>query len=242
MFIKRIQKLMTVFTSWRFIKALFFYRVFAGSEHHYVLNLKFTTIVDIGANRGQFALAARQYCPDAIVIAFEPLIEPAAVFNKLFSGDQAVRLHNVAISEEEGQLEMHVSKKDDSSSLLPISQAQGDLYPGTEEISTLNVNVGPLRKYIATPEVKGKALLKIDVQGYEYQVLIGCQDLINKFSYVYCEASFVELYSNQKLAKDVIKWMEISGFSLVGAYNFSYSKKGGQAIQADLLFKRQDID
>jgi hypothetical protein len=135
-----------------------------------------------------------------------------------------------------------VSRRDDSSSLLPIAQAQEDLYPGTEEVSTLNVNVGPLRKYIAAPEVNGRALLKIDVQGYEYQVLIGCHDLINKFSYVYCEASFVELYSDQKLAKDVIEWMKINGFFLAGAYNFSYSKKSGQAIQADLLFKRQDIN
>jgi FkbM family methyltransferase len=242
MFIKRIQKLMATLASWRFIKALLFYRVLAGSEHHYVLNLKFKTIVDIGANRGQFALAARQYCSDAMIIAFEPLIKPAALFNRVFSGDQGVRLHNVAISYEEGKLEMHVSKRDDSSSLLPIAYAQKDLYPGTEEVSTLNVNVGPLRKYIAATEVKGRALLKIDVQGYEYQVLIGCHDLINKFSFVYCEASFVELYSNQKLVKDVIEWMEINSFFLIGVYNISYSKKTGQAIQADLLFKRQDID
>ena len=242
MFIKRIQKLIATLSSWRLIKALLFYRVLAGSEHLYVLNLKFTTIVDIGANRGQFALAARQYCPDAMIIAFEPLIKPAVVFNRVFAGDQAVKLHNVAISEEEGSLEMHVSKRDDSSSLLPIAQAQADLYPGTEEVSTHDVNVGPLHKYIATSEISGMALLKIDVQGYEYQVLVGCHDLINKFSYVYCEASFIELYSNQKLAKDVIEWMEGNGFFLAGAYNFSYSKKNGQAIQADLLFKRQDID
>lgn len=242
MFIKRIKKLIATLASWRLIKALLFNRVLAGSEHHYVLNLKFKTIVDIGANRGQFALAARQYCPDAMIIAFEPLIKPAVVFNRLFAGDQAVKLHNVAISEEEGSLEMHVSKRDDSSSLLPIAQAQSDLYPGTEEVSTHDVNVGPLHKYIATSEISGMALLKIDVQGYEYQVLVGCHDLINKFSYVYCEASFIELYSNQKLAKDVIEWMEGNGFFLAGAYNFSYSKKNGQAIQADLLFKRQDID
>lgn len=242
MLIKRIQKLIATLASWRFIKALLFYRVLAGSEHHYVLSLKFKTIVDIGANRGQFTLAARQYCPDAIVIAFEPLAKPSAIFRKVFRGDQSVSLHNVAISDEEGSLKMHVSKRDDSSSLLSIGQAQEDLYPGTEEVSTLNVNVGPLRKYIAASEIKGKTLLKIDVQGYEYQVLTGCHGLINKFSYVYCEASFLELYHNQKLAKDVIRWMETNGFVLVGAYNFSYSKKTGQAIQADLLFKRQDSD
>lgn len=242
MLLNRIQKLVVAFSSWRFIKALLVNRVLAGSEHHYVLNLKFQTIVDIGANRGQFSLAARHFCPDAMIIAFEPLPEPAAIFHKIFSGDQLVRLHCAAISNQEGKLEMHVSKRNDSSSLLPITQTQENLYPGTKEVSTLNVNVGPLRKYMTISEVKGKALLKIDVQGYEYQVLMGCHDFIRKFSYVYCEASFLELYSNQKLAKDIIKWMEINGFFLDGAYNLSYSKKNLQAIQTDLLFKRHDFD
>ena len=242
MFFKRIQKILTTFSSWRFLKALLFYRVLAATEHRYILNLKFQTIVDVGANRGQFSLAARQFCPDAMVIAFEPLLEPAAIFRKIFGGDQLVRLHCAAISDQEGQLEMHVSKRDDSSSLLPITQTQENLYPGTMEISTLSVDVGPLRKYINESEVERKALLKIDVQGYEYQVLLGCHDFISKFSYVYCEASFLELYSNQKLAKDVIEWMKINGFFLAGAYNLSYSKMNHQAIQADLLFKRQDID
>ena len=211
-------------------------------EHHYVLSLGFEIVIDIGANKGQFALATRHFCPDARIICFEPLVEPASTFKKIFQGDLNTTLHNVAIAPREGSMEMHISKREDSSSLLPISKVQEEFYPGTGEISTVKVTVGPLSNFLPASYIKGRALLKIDVQGYEYQVLNGCHDLINKFSYVYCEASFVELYSNQKLAKDVIEWLEINGFALIGAYNFSYSKKSGQAIQADLLFKRQDID
>jgi FkbM family methyltransferase len=242
MIIIRLKKLIEALVSWRPLKSLLMHGVLAGFEHKYVLSMGFETIVDIGANKGQFALAARYFSPSAMIIAFEPLIGPATIFRKIFAGDMRVSLHCVAISDECGTLKMHVSKREDSSSLLPISAAQERLYPGTGEASTLDVDVGPLSTYVSKFDIRGKSLLKLDVQGYEYQVLMGCYDLINKFSYVYCEASFVELYINQKLAKDVIKWMEVNGFFLAGAYNFSYSKKSGQSIQADLLFKRQDID
>lgn len=241
MILKRLQKLVATLQSWRFIKSLLFFGVLAGSEHKFVLSLGFDTIVDVGANRGQFTLAARKFCPKAVIIAFEPLVGPAIIFRSMLAKDAGITLHNIAISDKEGSMEMHISKRDDSSSLLPISLAQGSLYPGTEEISTKTVDVGPLSNYLSTSEIVGRALLKIDVQGYEYEVLEGSKDLINKFTYVYCEASFIELYTNQKLAEDIIKWMLVNGFLFVGAYNFSYSSRSGQAIQADLLFKRQDI-
>ena len=47
--------------------------VAAGIEHTAVLrNLTCETVVDVGANRGQFALAARHYFPNAEIFSFEP--------------------------------------------------------------------------------------------------------------------------------------------------------------------------
>jgi hypothetical protein len=63
--------------AWR--RALLRHRVAAGVEHAGVLrNLgPVRTVVDIGANRGQFALAARQCFPAARIVSCEPL--PAAL-------------------------------------------------------------------------------------------------------------------------------------------------------------------
>jgi hypothetical protein len=56
-------------------------------------------------------------------------------------------------------------------------------------------------------------------------------------AWVYCECSFVEFYSGQKLAWDIIHWLSGKGFRLDGVFNTSYDSMG-QAIQADFLFRR----
>src|SRR5512141_2588501 len=167
---------------------MFRHRVAAGVEHARVLSgLECRTVVDIGANRGQFALVARQCQPHARVISFEPLPAAAAKFRALFADDDCVTLHEIAIGPAPGNVTIHVSKRDDSSSLLPITAIQVALFPGTEESATTFVRVGPLREFIPALQIQAPALLKLDVQGYELEALRGCDDLLDRFACVYAE-------------------------------------------------------
>jgi FkbM family methyltransferase len=220
---------------WR--RALLGNRVAAGVEHTRILrNLgPIRRVVDIGANRGQFALVARNEYPEARIVSFEPLAGPAEVFQKVFRGDENIRLVQAAIGPEQGEVPIHISARDDSSSLLPISNRQSETFSGTEEVGTATIQVGPLDSFVAAEELESPALLKLDVQGYEYQALQGCESLLRRFTYVYCECSFVELYSGQKLAADVMAWLAARGFRLQGMYNAFYDHQG-VAIQADFLF------
>lgn len=232
----RFSKLIFVFHSWRFFRSLLFYNVLASSDHQSVLNLKFHTIADIGANRGQFALAAKKWSPKAKIIAFEPLPAAACVFRKIFHDDEGIIIHQAAIGPMTGETTLHVSASDDSSSLLPISQLQETLFPGTNEIGRINVNIGRLSDYVKDRDITPPALLKIDVQGYELEVLRGCEDLLKSFNYVYTECSFLELYSGQALADEVIDWLRKKGFQFNGIFNV-VSDKNGRSVQADFLFK-----
>ncbi|MFZ1337577.1 MAG: FkbM family methyltransferase, partial [Paracoccaceae bacterium] len=92
---------------------------------------------------------------------------------------------------------------------------------------------------IAATEILGPALLKIDVQGYEQQVLEGCETLLSRFDWVFAELSFVELYAGQTLAPEVIGWLETRGFRLDGVYVSDMSYKNGRMIQGDFLFHRK---
>lgn len=216
--------------------------VAASIEHKAVLSqLDCKMVVDIGANRGQFALMARHTYPNAKIISFEPLPEPAAVFRRVFSSDRSVVIHNAAVGSESKECVMHVSARDDSSSLLPISSLQGEIFPGTEEVGTVNVSVAPLNTFVSEDDIIGPALLKLDVQGFELDALRGCESLLHRFEWVYCECSFVELYSGQKLAADVIAWLADKGFYIKGIYNPAYDSEG-LAIQADFLFRRNGMD
>lgn len=235
--LNRFDKLIQAIQSIRLTQALWRYRVLAGAEHRHVLLRRLETVVDIGANRGQFSLAVRQWAQKARVISFEPLPGPASVFRSVFAGDDQVVLHQVAIGPRPEQRTMHVSARDDSSSLLEIGDAQSSYFPGTHEVGTLEVEVGTLDDFLTKEDIVRPAMLKLDVQGFELQALAGCKSLISDFDYVYCECSFVELYKNQKLAGEVINYLNTLGFALTGIYNPSYDR-GGNCIQADLLFEQ----
>lgn len=66
------------------LRALVRNRVLAGAEHRHVLGPKLATVLDIGANRGQFSLAVRRWAPGARVVAFEPLAGAAGRFLEVF--------------------------------------------------------------------------------------------------------------------------------------------------------------
>jgi FkbM family methyltransferase len=235
----KIKKLTRIIASVFFIKALQ-KGVTAGVEHKPILQLMkgCKSVVDIGANRGQFALVAKYCFPEASIISFEPLPEPAVIFQKVFSEYNDVTMHNVAISTTSGQSMMHVSERDDSSSLLPISNLQEEIFPGTREIDKIVVKTASLNELVPEKAILSPALLKLDVQGFELDCLKGCESLLKNFKWVYCECSFVELYSGQRLAPDVIKWLADRGFSIIGIYNTTYDKDG-RSIQADFLFVQQ---
>ena len=226
-----------VVPAWR--AALRRHRVAAGVEHARVLrNLgPVRTVVDVGANRGQFALAARHCFPQARIVSFEPLAGPAALYRAVFAGDDRARLVEAAIGPEPGEATIHVSARDDSSSLLPITARQNALFPGTAETGTAIIQVTRLADALPAGEIAAPALLKLDVQGFELPALAGCEDVLERFAWVYVECSFMELYAGQSLADEVIAWLRERGLRLSGVYNMAYDGEG-RAVQADFLFGR----
>lgn len=233
---KKVKKLFGIFSNLIFIRALL-QGASAGVEHVKVLKtlgIDFRHVVDIGANRGQFALVARKCFPLARIDSFEPLCKPAEIFERVFIADANTHIHKVAIGPDSKVSLIHVSNRDDSSSLLPISDLQTALFPSTGEKETRQIEVAPLAAMLAEGVCK-PALLKIDVQGYELSVLRGCLPLLADFDCIYVECSFVELYVGQALAYEVISFLAEQQFHLVGVYNLHYDS-GGRAIQADLCF------
>ncbi len=234
----RLKKLWIILSQPMLLRIFLKHQVVAGVEHQAVLNRSLSTIVDIGANRGQFALAART-SSSARIVSFEPLPKVAAIFQKVFFDDPSVKLHVVAIGERSESKLIHLSARDDSSSLLEIGEHQASFFPGTHEVGTMEVKVETLDVFLTKDEIVRPAMLKLDVQGFELQALAGCKSLISNFDFVYCECSFVELYKTQKLAGEVINYLRSMNFSLSGIYNPSYDSEGN-CIQADLLFEQLD--
>ncbi len=209
----------------------------AAIEHRAIIRtLEFSSCVDVGANIGQFSLLIRNEHPDSNIIAFEPLGGPAETYRNLFVGDPQVVLHQVALGLKAKTANMHVSQTIDSSSLLPISTLQEKQYPNTKETGREAVIVAPMTEYISPVQLQNPTLLKIDVQGFELEVLKSAQALLPYFKWIYVEASFLPFYEGQALAHEVITYLQARKFKLNGLYNPSFDEQG-LALQGDFLFE-----
>ena len=205
-------------------------------EHENALrHLSPNTIIDIGAHHGQFALLCRSMFPGARVHSFEPLMESASIYQRAHKGDEFVTLHPSAVGDITGIADLYVSKKTDSSSLLPIAKLQTETFRGTDLKETTKVKVAPLRKLIDYEALDPPILLKIDVQGYELHTLTGCTDLLPKVGAVYVEASCLEFYEGQATLGEVCEFLLRYGFRLSGLHNALSSEQAG-VLQADLMF------
>jgi FkbM family methyltransferase len=236
MIISLISKVLRVMRVRSYRSAVFRAFVFASTEHDNVIDgLGLEFLVDIGANRGQFALCARRLYPKAVIYSFEPLKKPADIYRKVFGGDSKAHLFNKAIGSSSGSDVMCVTRWDVSSSLLPIAQAQRDNFPFAEETRRETIAKSRLSECLDQNALTGTALLKLDVQGYELEALRGCEDMLDRFKYVYVESSFIELYTGQALAADVIAYLADKGFRLICVANLS-NGNAKRPIQGDFLF------
>jgi FkbM family methyltransferase len=210
------------------------YGVAATIEHQRALGaMNFATVIDIGANKGQFSLFALDTFEGVMIYSFEPLPGPAARFRSVMAG-QPVMLFEAAIGPGESEQTIYISQREDCSSLLPIGR-MSEIFPGTELKETRKVAVAPLTKFIRIDELRTPALLKIDVQGFELEVLKGCKPLLNAFECIYIECSYSELYAGQALIGEIINYLADRKFRLAGVYNQANDPQG-RPVQADFLF------
>ena len=212
-------------------------RVAPSIEHREVIaSLRIDRLIDAGANRGQFSLMTRLEHPTISIHGFEPLPSEGEVYRQVFVGDPKVTLHEMALGETSGTAEIHLSRRADSSSLLPIGDMQSKLFPGTDEVGTLKVRVATLDELQDVWGSARKALLKLDVQGFELSVLKGAKQALKNCAFVYAECSAIPLYTGQALFPEVSAFLAGEGFKPVRRANEQWVD--GRLVQSDHLFSR----
>jgi FkbM family methyltransferase len=209
----------------------------AAIEHRSVaFEHEFATVLDVGSHRGQFALFAARRFPNALIFCFEPLSRAAGTLKHVLPPGVDARVFNVALGASAGTAELHVPRDDDASSLLPIERDVRGVV--TKEVRSSRVPVARLDELLDPSEIRAPSLLKIDVQGYELEVLRGSEKLLPLISEILVECSFDEFYAGQALADDVVAYLRDRGFRLSGV--FSLLRDGCRCLQGDFLFVRRD--
>ncbi len=210
----------------------------AAIEHRALLApLRVASVVDVGANRGQFALLALSLFPDAPVHAFEPTPRPLQRLRAWAAGESRLILHTMALGATAGEVLMHLSLSDDNSSLKQPTDRQLAEHPATPMVGSMMVPLARLDMVLTPADLPRPCLLKIDVQGHELEVLQGCGSLLDAIDHVLVECSYVELYKGQALGDQLAAHLTQRGFGPAGTSHRSYGADG-TLLQADLLFSR----
>ncbi|HEX8117742.1 MAG TPA: FkbM family methyltransferase [Pyrinomonadaceae bacterium] len=201
------------------------------------------SILDIGANTGQFARLAREVFPGAAVYSFEPLPDCFEQLKTALPPGSDFHPINCALGREEGTLEFRRAKHTPSSSFLKMTKLHEEAFPestGGQDEQTLSVAVRTLDSVAAELPLREKILIKIDVQGYEANVLAGGAETVRRAAAVIMETSFRRLYEGQPLFDEIYATMRGLGFEFQGNMEQMVSPADGRVVQADSIFVRRD--
>lgn len=195
-----------------------------------------TLIIDGGANIGQFARVVSDGYPDAEIHSFEPVSDVFAVLQKNLGGTGSVHLNRKGLGSTPHQAVIHVNAYRHSSSILDTVKSGGASYGALETVRDEEIEVTTLDAYLADTAKTGPWLLKLDVQGYEYEVLRGAENTLSKFDAVLLEVGVRPTYEGELLLPDVIDFMRDKGFELDGILDVGRDDER-RIVQMDALFK-----
>ena len=203
---------------------------------HYIPALN--TILDVGANKGQFALAAAWQYPGAKIYSFEPVPGTFRMLQQNVRKAPAITAFNYALGRSDGMIDFFSNAYSHASSALHVSALQQELVPRTGDTHRIQVVVKQMDHILKDIPLRTPTLLKLDVQGFEKEVLMGAAESLKHIDYLLFEASFVAMYEGEPLFDEMHDYVKQMGFEFIAPVSFLQSGKL-QILQMDLLYKRK---
>ncbi|MEA2061877.1 MAG: FkbM family methyltransferase [Thermodesulfobacteriota bacterium] len=202
------------------------------------------TILDVGANQGQFGRMLREeegYRKE--IHSFEPV-------SRIFEHLQENCLHDSrwfaykrAMSDSCGEALIHVSKSSDLSSFLTPNEFGKEKYKKIKITEKEKVKLETIDTFI--PQIienldKRNTFLKMDTQGYDLKVFKGGLKSIQYFTFILSELSLTPIYSGMPHYLESLKIFEEYGFIISGLYPIS-RKKDLSVVEMDCILLNKKI-
>ena len=187
--------------------------------------LKDPIIFDIGSHKGKVVSLMNNLYKNALVYCFEP--------NELLNTNlkkigENINVYNYAIGEKNEEKEIFINKIDLTNTLSQINK--NSLYLKIKNfISGKSNNTNNLKKvkvisldnFCKINEIKKIDFLKIDVEGYEYKVLLGAKDVIKNVNYVMLEVQKNDMYKDYS-KENIENFLKKNNFILIKSFNFPF--------------------
>lgn len=197
-------------------------------------------VFDIGANVGQFSSELRFFGYKGNILSFEPLSKAYIELLHKSEGDSKWEIYpRCALGDHNGEAEINIAGNSESSSLLPMLDSHLSAAPHTAYVDRESV---PLRTLDSiAPEYIAQfkhPFLKIDTQGFEWQVLNGAQNVLPYMRGVLLEISLIPLYEGEHAWREIIDRLEHEGFTLWALQQVFTDPLNGRTLQVDGIFFR----
>ncbi len=185
-------------------------------------------IVDVGASNGSWSIKASSYFHGVEFFLFEPLAEHTHYLEALFKADPRFRYFLTALGAAPGESTMFVSQDCDGSSVL--------FWEGQDSSRRRVIPVTTLDAMIESGQVQPPDLVKIDVQGFELEVLKGAGAALKSAQVFIVEVNLYEFMQHCPRVHEVIAFLAARDFylyDLAGMLRRPYDNALGQM---DLVF------
>jgi len=193
-------------------------------------------ILDVGGHTGESALGFHKSFPEATVHSFEPISFIFEALRRNCQPHPAIHCHNLAVGNEIGELRIALSGKDvldtmNSLNFVATSSTPAEL--------THTVTITRLDDFCLNQGIKQVAVLKIDVEGYECQVIEGARALLGEGRVAHLLAEFTLDPNNRQNTQltALEKQLKELKYSLTGFYESSYDAGSGKMLFSNALFK-----
>jgi FkbM family methyltransferase len=198
-------------------------------------------VIDIGANIGQFASSVFELAPSARVLSIDPIPSNVEACKQRFGGKANYGVIQAAIGLQSGpNVTFKVHPYSQASSMLAPSSAARQSFRSLDgemtEISTPMFSLDDLMRSQSGFETVN--LLKIDVEGFEAQVLEGANDTLSRSQALLVETQVIAMNDGAELFDQICHLARKAGFrfdSIQGELRDVF----GNLLMMDLLFVRR---
>ena len=198
------------------------------------------TVLDVGANVGQFGRTLRREGFRGRIVSFEPTAECFAALRDVMEADGNWTGFNVGLSGRDGTATINVGADTAFSSLHPVRPAALRFDPLSAPVRTEEIRLARLDGFDAT--IAGDRLfLKVDTQGHERAVLEGAGALLDRVAGVQLELPVSALYDGVWTLEEALGFMRGLGFvpALFTPVN-AHKDDPLAVLEFDCVFRRLD--
>ena len=195
-------------------------------QHMARLGFQPQTIVDVGAASGAWSRMAAAIWPNAHLVGFE--------------GNRTNEPHLERTRRDLPQFDYHLCFLGAEPGTVTYANrgAQTSLYTGAAGTNTADMRT--LDACIEEGHAPQPQLLKLDVQGYELEVLEGAREVLSRCEAVLAEVSFFHFHPEMPTADDVIAYLKERGFVVYDTMGLLRLPEDDALGQMDFMFLRAD--